>query len=244
MQKIGIIFPCYNEETRFSEVDFDAFFNDRRLNVHLIFVDDGSTDNTYQKLEAYRQSRKGSIKIFQLQKNVGKGNAVRFGFIEALKSEEYDILGFMDADMATPVSEGLRIAKYLRDHDDYIAVFGSRINRLGVNIERGKIRRLFSRILAWMASVFTGFDVYDMQCGAKFFRKDISRKLFQNEFYTRWLFDMELIFRLSKYTKGNAHYRILELPLMEWYEVGNSKIGIKDFYRIGIEFFRILLKYK
>jgi dolichyl-phosphate beta-glucosyltransferase len=244
MQKIAIIIPCYNEELRFNYKVFDTFFNDPQLNVHLIFINDGSSDSTHERLITYQKRQIEKIEIVHLEKNAGKGNAVRMGFMQAFQNEEYDILGFMDADMATPVSEGLKIVKHLRDHNEYTAVFGSRVNRLGVNIERGKVRRLFSRVLAWMASVFTGFDVYDTQCGAKFFRRNIAQKLFQDEFNTRWLFDMELIFRLSRLTNGEANNKIYEFPLLEWYDIGDSKIRLKDFYRIGTEFFKILLIYK
>ena len=104
-----------------------------------------------------------------LEKNYGKGEAVRRGLMQGL-SKSYAYLGFADADLATPVTELARLYDVARAKDIAI-VLGSRWLRIGARIERSGARHYLGRVFATFASQLLDLPIYDTQCGAKFFKK-------------------------------------------------------------------------
>src|SRR3954447_18744212 len=98
-----IVVPCFNEEQRLAADAFRAFRVDGHR-VDFCFVDDGSTDNTIGVLNALRESDPSRFSVLRLQKNSGKAEAVRRGMLEAAGGSA-DVVGFWDADLATPLSE-------------------------------------------------------------------------------------------------------------------------------------------
>src|ERR1043165_9106871 len=92
--QLARVVPCYNEEKR---LDLDAFraFSDR---VGFLFVDDGSRDGTRRLLQS------NGFDVLGFDKNGGKAEAVRRGIVEAM-SRGAEVVGFWDADLATPLSE-------------------------------------------------------------------------------------------------------------------------------------------
>ena len=78
---------------------------------------------------------------------------------------------------------------------------------------------------------------YDTQCGAKLFRREVVRKLFQDPFLSRWIFDVEIYCRLG-------HERILEYPVKEWRDVPGSKVNLwRDSGRVMSDLLKIGKKY-
>jgi len=73
----------------------------------------------------------------------------------------------------------------------------------------------------------------------------LATKLFQSEFISRWLFDVEIFARIIKQKGREAIYDIaFEEPLQQWIEVGGSKINFRDMIKVPIELLRIKRKYK
>ena len=121
---------------------------------------------------------------------------------------------------------------------------GCRLIRLGARIDRSFVRHIISRTFATMASRVLGIKVYDTQNGAKLIKSNIVKELFEDEFITRWLFDIELIFRLiKKIGKNEAKRLIVEVPLNECRDIDGSKIKTMDFIRAPLELFKIWRKY-
>ena len=77
---LNIIIPCYNESTR---LPVNKYLDFLKLNkkVQIIFVDDGSTDNTKNLVNKLSNKFPKQIKILSHKKNKGKGHAVRDGFL-------------------------------------------------------------------------------------------------------------------------------------------------------------------
>src|SRR3990172_5614986 len=95
-----LIIPCYNEASRLPASDLWALAGQSGL--HLILVDDGSTDTTRLELEAFAAESKGRADVLVLARNGGRGEAVRAGLLAALERGA-SVVGFADADMSTPV---------------------------------------------------------------------------------------------------------------------------------------------
>src|ERR1700757_2086540 len=128
LPRVTLVVPCYNEEKRLDT----AAFRDFRLpdqQLEFLFVNDGSTDNTLQVIE------KLPGRVLNLERNSGKAEAVRRGFLEALNSNP-DLIGFWDADLATPLNELPGFLTVLTSRPEIEMVFGARVRLLGREISR------------------------------------------------------------------------------------------------------------
>ncbi len=221
-----IIVPCYNEEHRLDRQAFVALA-DSGL-VRLLFVDDGSTDGTSRVL-GHLARASAAVEVVELPRNVGKAEAVRQGFRWAIDAGA-PIVGYFDADLATPGPELLRMVRTLEGRDDLAAVFGSRVARLGSHIERSPFRHYTGRIFATFASWALNVAVYDTQCGAKVFRVNPNLvAAFDVPFRSSWSFDVQLCRRLFDGTSdlpGLPIAAFLELPLDTWQDVAGSKVDV------------------
>ena len=83
MPSIAIVIPCYNEQNTLNKTEFVRFANSHS-NIHFIFVNDGSSDNTADIIKEIKSNAQ-NLELLQLNKNYGKGEAVRQGILHALK---------------------------------------------------------------------------------------------------------------------------------------------------------------
>lgn len=215
-ERITIVVPCFDEAERFSEADFAQFLDHPR--VHLTFVDDGSRDRTADVLARACDHFAGRAELVRLPENRGKGEAVRAGMLHALE-EGASIVGYTDADLATPVEEMLRMISEM-ERVDADAVIGSRVALLGVAIDRHPSRHYLGRLFASCVSLVLRERVYDTQCGAKLFRaSEALAAALADPFLSRWAFDVELLGRLLA-----AGATVVEVPLRHWTDVPGSKL--------------------
>lgn len=224
------IIPCYNEEKR---LDRTAFYEGLAQNPHLtiLFVNDGSSDQTSQVIDEMKDQVPNQIKTFHLSINKGKANAVFQGAKQAMAmNPEY--LGYLDADLAVSLDEFYRLYKVaVEESKDF--VFGSRWKRIGSNIKRKISRHYTGRIFATIASNLLDLDVYDTQCGAKVFNKKTAEQVFSAPFNVNWIFDVEIFFRLLKiFPAKNFDQHCLEVPLKRWHDIEGSKVKI--WHSLGI----------
>ena len=237
-----IIVPCYNEEKRLNIVEYKKFILSHSY-VKLLFVNDGSTDGTGKLLKSFVKSNPSSLKLLELEKRVGKGEAIRNGLLSSLSAKS-DYIGYWDADLATPLREIPNLCRILEEDKELMAVFGSRVKLLGRIIDRKPSRHYTGRIFATIVSLILKIGVYDTQCGAKIFRvtKDL-KKIFQTPFLSSWIFDVEVIARILEIEKNLNSEEIgkiiYEYPLTEWRDVAGSNLKVKDFIKSIYELFRI-----
>jgi glycosyltransferase involved in cell wall biosynthesis len=221
-----IVVPCFNEANRIDERAFAALADSGDL--HLLFVDDGSSDATPSLLARLAQSS-DLIDVFTLPENAGKAEAVRRGLLMAIRGGA-TIVGYYDADLATPPAELLRLTEVLQSQPDLAGVFGSRVARLGSSIERSSLRHYLGRTYATLASMALGITVYDTQCGAKVFRvSDSFAAALAAPFRSTWAFDVDLLYRLlrgSGATPALPVTAFVEVPLDAWRDVRGSKIRV------------------
>ncbi len=245
---VQLIIPCYNEAERFNKKLFFSFV-EALVNVHFIFVNDGSTDTTNNLLEEIRikalnENPDARVTILNLPKNVGKAAAVREGILFALKNSDTEFVSYFDADFSTPLSEISNFIKVVEIDNRRKAVFGSRIKKAGSHIERSQIRHYTGRIFATVVNnLVLKIAIYDTQCGAKLFTRECAENIFKEPFISRWLFDIELIVRIQVlYQDLDLNKIIYEQPLEVWKEMGNSKIRFKDLLKMPYQLFLIYNK--
>ncbi|MEO6122255.1 MAG: glycosyltransferase [Ilumatobacteraceae bacterium] len=234
-----IVIPCYNEAERLVQADVVVLAADAHRSV--VLVDDGSTDATLALLQTLAATHE-RIHLVSLPDNVGKAEAVRAGVRYAI-DQGADIIGFCDADMATPVAEMVRLDGLARDLPTLQVVLASRVALLGHHVERSILRHYLGRLFATASSVVLRTRVYDTQCGAKLFRNSAMFAAAVDEpFHSRWSFDVELLGRLLSGGRGQraiTPHEILEVPLRTWTDVRGSKLTPMTSVRSGLELFLI-----
>jgi dolichyl-phosphate beta-glucosyltransferase len=242
--RVVLVVPSFNEERR---LDAGAFRDFRlpRHDLELLFVNDGSRDNTLGVLGALCDSDPSRFRVLDLGRNFGKAEAVRRGFVDAL-SRSPDAVGFWDADLATPLAELADFVEILDSRPEIEMVFGARVRLLGRQISRRASRHYVGRVGATLISGTLGLAVYDTQCGAKLFRAtDELRRVFDRPFLSKWIFDVEIIARfVESWGRDRAAKSIYELPVKVWHDVAGSKVKGRDFLRALRDLRRIRAAYR
>ncbi|MBF0521483.1 MAG: glycosyltransferase [Candidatus Omnitrophica bacterium] len=229
----SLVIPAYNEGDRLEVFlkELVLQMKGSHLSGEIIVVDDGSLEkdrNAYQRM--IQDINSSDVRLVSLDKNSGKGYAIRHGFHLA----DARWVGFADADGAICAEEVFRLLSFALHSSGFSGVFGARILMLGYQIQRSLLRHLFGRVFVTCVTCILGIPVYDPQCGCKFFlKKDIVDFLpFCQE--KGYLLDLELIaFGLGKKLK------FLEIPI-NWNDVKGSKVRLfsdgigmlKDLWRI------------
>jgi glycosyltransferase involved in cell wall biosynthesis len=243
MQKICLIIPCYNEDKRFNKQHFLEFFLKNPL-IDFCFVNDGSSDNTEAMLSALSTTHSDRITLVNLRDNVGKAEAIRKAVLVCLDKGQYDYVGYIDADFSAPLYEVNHIIAFCKGELSHYIIAGSRIKRLGAVIKRSPVRHYLGRVFATFASLLLKLPVYDSQCGLKLIRANIASALFKDPFITKWLFDLELWFRLRNLVGlESAGLQTLEVPLTDWQEKKGSKIQPAQFLKAPLNLVKIHFKY-
>lgn len=236
MQKIAIVVPCYNEASRLAVAEFIAFAGHN--DFHFLFVNDGSTDNTATILDQLKACLPEKIQVLHLEKNGGKAEAVRQGFLKLL--QQYTWIGYLDADLATPLQELSNMSALIQEKPQYRAVFGSRIKRMGAVIHRNPARHYIGRVFATLAGAILKLPIYDTQCGAKLLHKDILSDIFDTPFASAWLFDVELLGRIRNKLGIVATLQlVVEIPLENWQEIAGSKLKATHFFTLPFELWKV-----
>ncbi len=241
-----VVVPCYNEASRLQVKAFRDYLA-TTTDVRFIFVNDGSRDGTLAVLEQLRDQFPQVVEVLDRKTNGGKGEAVRVGILMALQKPT-DIVGFWDADLATPLAAIADLVEVLNAEPNIQMVFGSRVKLMGRDIQRKPSRHYLGRVFATVVSSLLHLPVYDTQCGAKLFRAGgETERLFADPFNSRWVFDVELLARFIRSRNGDidsVRRSICEFPLYAWRDVAGSKLRPRDFARAFLDVIRIHLKYR
>ena len=166
---LSIVIPTYNEQGSVSELISSIIKESEKNNFgnfEIIFVDDGSTDNTRRNIEKNLKKVKIFSKIISFRSNQGKSVALNEGFINA----RGEIVVTMDAD--------------LQDNPKEIKKFISKINE-GFDLVSGwkyvrndpLSKTLPSKIFNYITSKASGIKLHDFNCGFKAYTKDLVKEL-------------------------------------------------------------------
>ena len=240
----SLVIPCYNEELRLP-LDEVRVLVEGDPSLHVFLVDDGSTDDTFRLFERARDELGARrVTAHRVVKNAGKAEAVRFGMRASL-ARGARIVGYADADFATPATELLRLLTLLED-GSFEVVLASRVLRLGTDIQRSPTRHILGRVFATLASRALDANVYDTQCGAKWFRASPAlTHAIATPFGSRWVFDVELLGRLLGRFGDEPHLpesAFLEVPVRAWKDVSGSKLRFPSMANSLAELGRLWLK--
>lgn len=240
-KRIALIIPFYNERKRLNKDALKYLAQECKEFMHCYLIDDGSTDNFAIELINFASNEQlKNVTIINSPTNRGKAEAIRFA-VNSLNLNKYSHFGFTDADFSASPSEIVRLARIALDNP-LTFVFGSRAQNAKNKIKTSRFRFVQGTIFNLFVSSILGNKLADSQCGLKFFPIDCAAKqsLFKIPFKNKWLFDLELIMRISKIDRID----ILEISLYEWSHMKNSKTSILDLPDIIYSVIWLRIKYK
>ena len=232
---LSLILPIYNEEARLKKnlKEIKKFIS-KNKNIEIIFINDGSNDNSNIVIEKFisKINNNKIIQIISYKKNIGKGYAIKKG---VLTSKKKWVL-ICDTDMSVKPNQINNWSKKKYITDNKCAYFASRKHSLS-KVKTSKIREFLGKIFNVLIYCLFDIRIKDTQCGFKLFHNSYAKKVFNKISSYRFSFDVELVLILSKYKIG-----IKELPV-NWTHKTGSKLNI--FFDMPIMFFDILkIKFK
>ena len=161
MQKLSVVVPCYNEVENIDDfyaelMKNNAFFEKRELDVEVLYVDDGSSDGTADKVKELAK-KDNRVHLLSFSRNFGKEAAIYAG----LQNAEGDYVVFMDADLQDPPALLPEMFGYIDEGYDSVAT--RRVNRKG----EPPIRSWFARRFYHMINRMSKTEIVD---GARDYR--------------------------------------------------------------------------
>lgn len=170
--KLSVIIPFYNEEGSVRMLYEQLITNITNLqkkhiltDYEIIFVNDGSTDNSAKIIEKIVKSAE-KVKLINLRRNFGKSKALQIAFEHA----DGDIIITMDADLQDDPSEIDRFIEKI--NQGYDLVSGWKVKRLDP-LEK----TLPSKVFNYVTSKFSGIQIHDFNCGFKAYRREVIKSI-------------------------------------------------------------------
>jgi len=208
--KLSFVIPVYNEDQSLKQLYSEIIENTGNRKYEIIFVDDGSTDHSFDTMQELAKKDK-SVKIIRFRKNFGKAAGLQSGF-DAVTG---DIIFTMDADLQDDASE---IPNFLKKLDEgYDLVTGWKKKRNDPISKTGP-----SKFFNSIVSSSFGLKIHDFNCGFKAYRKEVIEEL-------------DIYGEMHRYIPALAHakgFKVAEIPVHHRSrKFGKSKYGAERYLR-------------
>jgi glycosyltransferase involved in cell wall biosynthesis len=219
--EVSVVVPLLNEADSLKELHQQLRTALSRLNTRyeLLFVDDGSTDKSYQVLRDLKRVD-NRVKIIRLRRNYGKSAALSVGFEKALGN----IIITMDADLQDDPAEIPSLVRRL--NEGYDLVSGWKKTR------RDPLTKTIpSRFFNFVTGLMTGIRIHDFNCGFKVYRKEVVKTV-------------KVYGELHRYIPVLAHwegFRVGELIVNHRpRKYGKTKFGLGRFWKGFLDLLTVL----
>jgi len=223
---LTVVVPAFNEKDRLPAMMEETISHLNSLSpkrsYEILIVDDGSSDTTSNvALEIGAKYPKSDIRVVALEKNIGKGGAVRHGMLHGGGER----LLMVDADGASKFSDLEKLWKAM----DQIApnkkagvTVGSRAHLVKSEavVKRSLLRNILMYGLHTILRIVGVGHIRDTQCGFKLFSRSAAQQIFPAQHLATWIFDVELLL-LAK----QLRIPVAEVPI-DWHEVAGSKLNV------------------
>ncbi len=210
--KVSIVIPLFNEAESLQPLanEITKVCTDNRLDFEVIFVDDGSTDNSLKVIKDICRNDT-HYKYVSFQKNYGKAAALQVGFARVSGGSVIT----MDADLQDDPKEIPQLLKKL--NEGYDLVSGWKKVRYDPFIKRQS-----SKFFNFVTRVMSGIKLHDFNCGLKAYRRAVVRQ-------------MKVYGELHRYMPVLAHWQgfsVTEIPVQHHpRRYGKTKFGISRFFK-------------
>lgn len=164
----SIVIPLKDEAQSLSTLhkEMTEVFNKVNKTYEIIFIDDGSTDKSYDILEGI-QGKDKKVLLIKLRANFGKSYALAKGFEQA----KGDIIIILDADLQDNPNDIPRLIAKINEGYDLVSGWRKKRNDT-------LTKRISSFLFNFGTSFISGVKLHDFNCGLKAFRKEVAQELF------------------------------------------------------------------
>ncbi len=219
--KLSIVIPLYNEEESLKPLFEEIRKGVRNLNLdyEIIFVDDGSTDNSLNVIKELNK-RDTRVRYISFRKNYGKSAALNVGF----KNVTGDVVVTMDADLQ---DDPLEIPNLLNKLEEgYDLVSGWKKIRYDPFIKRNS-----SKFFNWVTRIFSGIKIHDFNCGLKAYRREVVQSIYVHGELHRYI----------PVLAGWQGFKISEIPVKHHpRRYGKTKFGISRFFKGFVDLITVI----
>lgn len=166
---ISVVIPLYNEEESLPELYtwIERVMNDNKFSFEVIFVNDGSTDNSWQVIESLSKKHE-NVKGIKFRRNYGKSPALYCGFKEA----QGDVVITMDADLQDSPDEIPELYRMITE-DKFDLVSGYKQKRYDP-LSKTIPTKFFNATARKISGIH---NLHDFNCGLKAYRKDVVKNI-------------------------------------------------------------------
>jgi dolichyl-phosphate beta-glucosyltransferase len=229
---VSVVVPAYNEARSIAATldEMFAYFETKPYGCEVIVVADG--DDGTRELVGERARHEPRLKVIGNRKRLGKGYGVRQG----VRLAHGDVIGFVDADNKTPISEFDKFEPHLAA--GVPVVIGSRrLQQSLVERPQRLYRRLGAKVFGIVMHACIGLrDIPDTQCGFKFFRRDAALAIFERQRIDGYMFDVEILSLVSQ-----SGYPLSQVPVL-WRDDRDSRLQlVRGNARNAVDILRIRL---
>jgi glycosyltransferase involved in cell wall biosynthesis len=210
---ISIIVPLYNEEESLPKLFewIERVMNENKFSYEVVFVNDGSTDKSWEVVEALQKQSK-NVRGIKFRHNYGKSPALYCGF----RAAQGDVVITMDADLQDSPDEIPELFEMVKNQN-YDLVSGWKKKRYDSKLTKN----IPSKIYNATARKVTGLKLHDMNCGLKAYRNEVVKNI---EVYGE-------MHRYIPYLAKNAGFTSIGEKVVEHRkrEFGETKFGLSRF---------------
>ncbi|HEU5163979.1 MAG TPA: glycosyltransferase family 2 protein [Chitinophagaceae bacterium] len=166
---ISLVIPLKDEEESLPELSewIGRVMNANNYSYEIIFVDDGSTDNSWKIIEGL-SAKNPNIKGIKFQRNYGKSAGLNEGF----RAAQGDVVITMDADLQDSPDEIPELRRMIIE-DGYDIVSGWKKKRYDNAFTKNIPSKFYNATTRWMS----GIKLHDFNCGLKSYRKNVVKSI-------------------------------------------------------------------
>ncbi|MCX5848969.1 MAG: glycosyltransferase family 2 protein [Deltaproteobacteria bacterium] len=215
--RLSVLIPVYNERKRIRDTikRVIIYFENTEPDFELILINDGSTDETLQ-ICVEQAGAEQRIRVISYPVNRGKGYAI----LRGLKAAQGELLLFMDADMATPLKEYLKLREIMFS-EKLDLVLGARVkDETDIAVHNPIYRRFVGRIFNMFVRMIVLPHIKDSQCGFKLYTRSAYQAIASRQVIHDFSFDVEHLYITRK-----LGLKIKEVGV-QWSNVANTTVSV------------------
>ena len=220
---ISVVIPLFNEEESLSELYawIEKVMLENGFSYEVIFVDDGSKDNSWQVITELKQNHPEEVKAIRFGRNYGKSPALQYGFQKA----KGDVVITMDADLQDSPDEIPELYRMITA-GNYQLVSGWKKKRLDP-----PSKTIPTKLFNATARFFSGIKLHDFNCGLKAYKNQVVKNIEVYNDMHRWI----------PYLAKNAGYTHIGEKTVQHQarKYGRTKFGLDRFFNGYLDLFTL-----
>ena len=220
---ISVVIPLFNEEESLSELYawIEKVMLENGFSYEVIFIDDGSKDNSWQVITELKQNHPEEVKAIRFGRNYGKSPALQYGFQKA----KGDVVITMDADLQDSPDEIPELYRMITA-GNYQLVSGWKKKR-----HDPPSKTIPTKLFNATARLFSGIKLHDFNCGLKAYKKQVVKNIEVYNDMHRWI----------PYLAKNAGYTHIGEKIVQHQarKYGRTKFGLDRFFNGYLDLFTL-----